>query len=121
MCQVAVVIEQDPSLSCIQAHKWDREEQSRERISTQELCTHGPGDMPWEHKSALHWALVINKADHQEGLELSGRLRLQLLVEDRHVPLVQLTQHRGKSLKDLPTVGKVPRAGGWIGLSLQEK
>lgn len=46
--------------------------------------------MLWEHKSILPWALVINMAGHQRGVEHTRRLKLLLLVKDRHTPYVPL-------------------------------
>lgn len=42
------------------------------------------------NRSTLHWFLVISGAGHQGQLECSGRLRLQLLKEDRNAPQVLL-------------------------------
>lgn len=104
-------MEQDPRLFPIPARTREKEEQSREGMSVLEFCTSGSGELLWEHKSTLHWALVINEVRYQWELEHCERLRCLLLVEDRHTGPAE-TQHGG-SLKDLPAAGRVPE---WWGL-----
>lgn len=103
------MIGQDPIPSPIPAHRWEKEEQSRKQIGSQELCTPGPGNL-WEHESTLHWTFVINGAGYHGELEHSRRLRFLLLLEVRHTQLVLLRPNT-----------ECQGGRSWMELSLQEK
>lgn len=84
------MISWDPRPLPITDHNQEGEEQSWEGINAQELCLSGPGDLLWKQMSTLNCTLVINWAGHERDSENSGRLRLMLLVEDRHAHVVPL-------------------------------
>lgn len=80
------MIDGDPSRSPIQDHNGEEEKLTLDGISMQESCTTGPGDLFWEHKSTLLWALVIIGVGHHGELEHFRRLRLLPFVKERRVP-----------------------------------
>ena len=71
-----------PTPACRQ----EKEGLSQEGIGAQAHYTPGPRDLLWEHEPTLPWVLVISRPGHQGQVEPSGRLSLQLLMEDWHAP-----------------------------------
>ena len=64
---------------------------------------------------------MINRAGHEGELEHSGMLRLQPLVEDKHVPPVPLRPKTKAAVRKIYQQWEESQGEGWRELSLQEK